>query len=140
MKFTINAAGDAYILMSDGMDDSKASIEIVYGKLKNARALDPRNVGVLPQGISARSNLAKVIKQAAVDGDGVLLHGESVKKANDGSEVVVGLITVMANLSNSKDPTIGRTLGIFLTTTNDLTTADRVSGTDLQYRARRAEK
>jgi hypothetical protein len=44
VKFTKNARGDGYILMSDGMDDAKATIEVVYAKLKNVQAYDPRNV------------------------------------------------------------------------------------------------
>lgn len=133
VKFTINAAGEAYILISDNMGDSKARTQIVYGKLKNAHASDPRNVGVLPLGVSGQSNLAKLIKQGVTIGDGVLLHGESVKVAN-GSDIVVGLTTVMANLSNSKDPTVGRTVAILVTTTNDVTSLDKVSAFELQYR------
>ena len=135
IKFTINAAGDAYILMSDNIDDSKANIEMIYGKLKNARASDPHNLGVFPRGVSEQSELAKIIKRGAIYGDGILLHGQSIKKLPSGSEAVVGMTTVMANVSNSNDPTVSNTVSILVTTTNNVTSLDKVVATELKYRS-----
>lgn len=135
VKFTINARnGDGYILMSDSMDASQARIEMVYGKLKNARAYDPRNVGILPEGVSTQSNLANLIRAAAPEGRGILLHGQSVKKMPSGSEAVVGLTTVMAKVSEGNNSALNNTLAIFLTSTNDTTSMDKVVATELRYR------
>ena len=134
VKFTINAQGDAYILMSDNMDDTKATMQIVYGKLKNARAYDPRNVGVLPAGIPVQSNLAKKIRSVAQDGDGVMIHGESVKKLVGGSEVVVGTTTVMANLKDTANRTIRDSIAILVTNKEDATGLDPVVANNLIYR------
>ena len=135
VKFTINAKGEAYILMSDSMDDSKAQVEVVYSKLKNARVYDPHNVGVLPQGVSEQSNLAMLIKRGATGGDGVLMHGESVKKAADGSDVVVGLTTVMANVSGVSDLATNNRVSILLASKNDLISLDKVVATELRYQS-----
>ena len=133
IKFTVNANGEGYILMSDNMDDSKATKEVVYGKLKNARAYDPRNVGVLPQGVSIQSNLGEFVRSAASEGRGVLFHGQSVKKMPDGSDVVVGFTTVMAKVTDVKNPSLNNTLAIFLTSPNDTTSIDKVVATELTY-------
>lgn len=134
VKFTINAEGDAYILMSDNMDDSKATMQVVYGKLKNARAYDPRNVGTLPTGLSPQSKLATELKFWAQYGDGVMLYGQSVKKQIDGSEAVVGTTTVLANMSGTQDKLIKNRIGILVTNMNDSTKLDPVVAGDLQYR------
>lgn len=139
VKFTINAKGDAYILMSDNMDDSKAQIEMVYGKMKNARLYDPQNIGVLPQGVSEQSNLASLIKRGATGGDGVLIHGQSVKKLANGSEAIVGLTTVMANVSQSTDPAISNTIGILVTSNSDVTSLDKIVAVELKYRLDQAK-
>lgn len=134
VKFTINLNGDAYILMSDSMDDSTAKIEMVYGKMKSARVYDPKNVGVLPQGVLDQTNLANLIKRGATGGDGVLLHGQSVKKQANGSEALVGSTTVMANVSQSMNPAISNTIGILVTSNDDVTNLDKVVATELKYR------
>ena len=135
VKFTVSASGEGYILMSDNMDDSKARIEMVYGKLKNVRVYDPRNVGILPQGVSAQSNLAALIKQSAAKGNAVFVHGQSVKKAADGTEQVVGSTTVMANVSSKADSIVTNSVGIWLTSSDDVTSLDKVVATELEYRS-----
>ncbi len=135
IKFTVNAAsGDAYILLSDGTNDQQAKTEIVYGKLKNARIYDPHNVGVLPQGVVVDSNLGDFIKRAASTGDGLMLHGQSVKKQADGTEQVTGLVTVLANLSNKQDINYSDRVVIFNTLISNTTTLDKVVAYDVRYR------
>ena len=134
VKFTVSANGEGYILMSDNMDDTKARIEMVYGKLKNVRIYDPRNVGILPQGVSSQSNLAALIKQSAAKGNAVFIHGQSVKKAADGTEQIVGSTTVMANVSNKADSIVSNSIGIWLTSTDDVTNLDQVVANELEYR------
>lgn len=139
VKFTINANGDAYILMSDSMDDSTVKIEMVYGKMKNARVYDPKNIGVLPQGVSEQSNLANMIKHGAAAGDGVLIHGQSVKKLPNGSDDIVGLTTVMGNtLQNAGFAKQDRVV-IFLTSNDGVISLDKVVASELKYRAVQAK-
>ena len=132
VKFTLSATASAngsrkgYILISDNMDDTKATIEMVYAKLNNARPYDPRNAGTLPDGVSSESNLAQLIKQGSEIGDGVMVHGQSVKRQPDGSEKVVGLMTVMANLSENQ-------IGILVTSDDGVTRLDKVVAIDLKY-------
>lgn len=133
VKLTVNANGEGYILMSDSMDDSRASFEVVYGKMKDAHAYDPHHLGTIPQGISPQSDLARRMGAAAADGDSVLMHGNSVKKMPDGSESIVGSTTVMAHVSNTGNVAKRNSLAIYLTTTNDVTTPDKVVATDLQF-------
>lgn len=134
LKFTINAAGDAYILMSDDMDDSKAKIQVVYGKLKNAHVYNPRNVGVLPQGVSPNSNLATFINRGAAVGDGVMLYGQVIKKSSDGSEQTVGSATVMANVSNIDNLERRNRVSILRASNDDVITPDKVFALELNYK------
>ena len=149
LKFTINAKGDAYILLYNRTDDEKTRVEVVYGKMKNAYVYDPKNIGVLPQNVPEQSNLAKMIKLGAKASDGVLIHGESVKKSADGSDAVVGLTTVMANTIRDSDPYSlkrGRVV-ILVSSSADLVSVDEVVGSYFNYgdswsgkEIRRAEK
>ena len=118
--------------MSDNMDDIKATIELVYSKLKNAHIYDPHVSGALPEGVSAQSDLAAQIKTGATYGDGVMLNGQSIKKI-DGSDAVVGTTTVIANLSDSIDSAIRNRIGLLVTPINSLTHLDAVVAGDLQY-------
>lgn len=131
VKFTVNAQGDGYILLSDNMDDSQAHMEMIYGKMKKAHAYDPRNLGTIPQGVSPQSNLGHMLKNAAAEGDSVLMHGQSVKKMTDGSEAIVGSTTVMAHISDSH-PEKRYTLGVLVTSTSDVTSLDKLIAIDLQ--------
>lgn len=133
LKFTINAQGDAYLLLSDNMDDAQAKTEMVYGKIKNASVYDPRNVGAYPQGVSASSSLGDFIKRASTTGEGVMLHGESVKRQPDGKEQVIGYATILANLSETRDIKTSDRVIIF-NTANNLTSVDKVFGFNLLYR------
>lgn len=134
LKFTVNAQGDAYILISDNMDDAKAHIELVYSKLKNARLFNPGvPVTALP-GVSPRSRLAEIIKMAAKDDTGVMLYGQTVRKQTDGSEKIVGTATVLASISSNTPRDIRYGVAIFFTDMNGATQLDRVGGIYVDYR------
>lgn len=134
IKFTMNASGEGYILLSDSLDDSQARTEMVYGKLKNARVYDPRNIGAMPDGVSPQSNLAEMIQTGASRGGGVFIHGQSVKKSANGNEEVVGFVTIMANVSSPADSLLRDTIGVFVTS-NGITTLDKITANEFKYRS-----
>lgn len=106
---------------------------MIYTKLKNARAYDPRITGILPQGVSADSNLAKFILRGAAIGDGVMLHGQAFKKSDDGSEVADGLLTVMANVIEGNNPSKNYTAGLLITSNADVARLDKLAAFELRY-------
>lgn len=116
------------------MVDTKANIEIVYAKLKNARLYNPHNTGALPADVSPASELGRIIDQVANKGDGVMIHGESIRKQSDGSEKNIGLITVMGNLSNNEDILVRNRVVILVTSTEGNTKLDKVVAGGLEYR------
>jgi hypothetical protein len=69
-----------------------------------------------------------------------MLHGDGVQKQLDGSESVVGQITVMANLSANPDPLISGRVGLLLTESDGRTKLDKVVGGGLIYKKLKASE
>jgi hypothetical protein len=137
IKFTLNAKGEGYVLMVNGIDDAHATTTYIFARLKNAREYDPHNIGVIPHGISANSSLGSFIKNAATTGDGLMIHGQLAKKQADGSDLIAGSITILANLSNSHDERISDRVIIFDTSLQNETTLDKIVAYDVRYSGRR---
>lgn len=133
-KFTINAQGDAYILLQDSFNDDTAQLLMVVSKLKNARAYDPHRLRALPQGVAPESNLANFIRHGGDAGVGVMLHGQNIKKLPDGLEKIDGLMTVVANVTEGDDPAVNDTVAVLLTTDDDIPHRDPFVATYLVYR------
>lgn len=134
LKFTVNEKGDAHIVMVNGVEDARATTGFVYVRLRNAQVYDPHHVGVLPEGVLPNSTLAKFIDSATTTGDGLMLHGQVVRKQADGTDQTVGSMTVMANFKSS-DPRVSDRVVIF-DTFNNQTSLDKIVGFDVRYTGR----